>query len=264
MLVITNGSMINKCFKLNFKMNKTVKYITLFVAIVNFMACDFSNNDLEAEYPFNGNLNDYVSAEVGVPIGDISFEKTAFTKGVKFIRSDKFNLIELPNTKLSSKEYTISFFASFEDFENNNSLVFFGNKKESWGNSGLWIYTERNKIAVFQEGQLLIKEDYDNRNEFNSTFIDSKELDVDSMYFFTITYSKNDLKIYVNGLLDSNYKNVKPFTSVNRNILLGIANDPKVKYKFQFNGVMDELKIFNKTLLEEDVMILYKSYNEQN
>ncbi|MEP0212056.1 MAG: LamG domain-containing protein [Cellulophaga sp.] len=240
-------------------MNKNI-YVLSFIFLIS---CTSSrNNKIISEYPFNGNLNDYILAEIALPVGNITFEKTKYTKGLKFKDGKDENYIELPNLKLNKDDYTISFFVLFENFNKTNSVIFLGSKQESWGMAGLWIYNEKNKIAVSQEGQVLINKNYSFKKEYSDQYKLSKELTVRELNYVTITYSKSILKIYINGLLDSEYNGVKPIKDKdNRYFQLGIANDPKVGKKFQFIGVIDELKFFNKELSKEQVLELFTEYN---
>ena len=127
----------------------------------------------------------------------------------------------------------------------------------------MWLYTEQNKLAVFCENQFLIKENYSSNATENPTFANSKNLKEDTFYYVTLTYSKETVTLYVDAKEYAVYHNVKPFSGKERLVLIGIANDTKTGGKFQYEGVLDELKIFNKRLTETKISTLYNSYKRQ-
>ena len=235
------------------------------ISFVFLASCEVSRKDgLSVEYTFNGNLNDYVSAEIAKPFGEISFERTPNTKGLRLLKQneERSSFIKLPNTEINSAEYTISFFVKFDNLKKTNSLLFFGDEEESWGNSGLYIYIEGNKIAVCQQGQILTRQGYSFKEPLNTTFTDSKNIEENKFYLITLTYFESLVEVYLNGVSVALYENVKPLLTKERDLLIGVARDPKQKkYKFQLNGVIDELRIYEKKLSSEQVVSLFDKYS---
>lgn len=229
--------------------------------IIYLLSVSCVNGDgLIANYHLNGNLNDYALASIAEPKGNVNFVKTKHTKGLKYINKKPLSFLVLPDIDLSTKEYTISMMVKFKNFSHNNSLFFFGTKNETWGSSGLWLYTDNNKLAVFQEKQVLSNEKYMQKHEKNTVFINSKSLKTNVLYLTTFTYKNEILTIYLNENEYATYTNVKPIKAKERIALIGIANDPKAKGKFQFEGIIDEIKIYNKSLTKKEVQSLFYSY----
>lgn len=239
-----------------------MKNILLFVVAILLINCS-DKEKLVANYPLNGNLNDYTLARVAQYKGDVNFVKTNHTKGLRYDSKKQISYITLPGIVLNSKEYTISAIINIKSFKHNNSLFFYGSKNESWGNSGLWIYTDKNKITAFQEKQVLNKKKYLNKEKYNNVFTSCKDLESNKDYFITVTYKNKSLFIYIDVKLYANYKNVKPFKNKDRKFVVGIANDPKKGGKFQLDGIIDEIKIFNKSLTNKEITDLYKTYQKK-
>lgn len=238
-----------------------MKQFLLLLVVLYLSSCS-DKEKLIASYPLNGNLNDYALARVAEYKGEVNFVKTRHTKGLRYDNKKPISYIILPEIILNPKEYTISAIINIKSFNHNNSLFFYGSKNESWGNSGLWVYTDRNKITVFQESQVLNKKKYGNKEKYNNTFEACEELDSNKDYFITITYKEELLLIYLNGKLYAKYENVKPLKNKDRNFIIGIANDPKTDGKFQLDGIIDEVKIFNKNLKEAEITDLYNTYQK--
>jgi len=223
--------------------------------------CTISYPDgIIAEYPFNRNLNDYKLAEVAINHGAITFLKNGDNIGLQLIKSQTLNYLELPNIQLNNNEFSIALNINVNSFNHNNSIFFYGSEDETWGTSGLWFYTEQKKIAIYFEDQFLTKKNFNSKAMLNSSFINSKDLEARKDYYLTLTYKDSELKIFVNAEEYAVYHNVKPFSTKKRKVLIGIANDPKEDGKFQYEGVIDELKIYNKCIDKDQIQSLYNSY----
>jgi len=241
-----------------------MKFLFSIIVFVLLNSCTISYpSGIIAEYPFNGNLNDYKLAEVAIDHGAISFKRKANTIGLKLTKGKTLNFLELPNIKLNPTEYTISLFINIKSFDHNNAIFFYGSEEESWGTSGLWLYTDKKKLTVFCENQFLTNKNYSSKAEKNTVFTKSKDLKENQFYFITLSYINEDLTLFVDAKQYAVYHKVKPFSTKNRKALIGIANDPNTKGKFQYEGIIDELKIFNKRLSKAQIKTLYNSYKKQ-
>ncbi len=65
------------------------------------------------------------------------------------------------------------------------------------------------------------------------------------------TYDGNQAKIYVDGVLKSTSTGTPPFTPNADGLFIGRAENPQFPY--WFNGIIDEVRIYNKALKEHDV-----------
>lgn len=235
-----------------------MKYFLVVVFLLLLNNCTISYPDgIIAEYTFNGNLNDYKRAEVAVHHGEIAFAKNKNKIGLKLTKSHEPNYLELPNIHLNNSEFTITLSILIDSFNHNNSIFFYGDDDDTWETSGLWLYTEQQKLAVFVENQFLTKENFNPKAKLNNSFITSENLDANKAYYITLTYKDTELKLFVNAKEYAVYHNVKPFSTKKRKALIGIANNPKTGRKFQYEGVVDNLKIYNKCITEEQIQMLY-------
>lgn len=80
---------------------------------------------------------------------------------------------------------------------------------------------------------------------------------------FTVTYndSNNQMKTYIDGSITSSFSSVTmDYTGITENLRVGARKDLGIP----FNGVIDELSVFNKTFSPDEVSDLYDTQNAGN
>jgi hypothetical protein len=82
-------------------------------------------------------------------------------------------------------------------------------------------------------------------------------LNSDTWYYIVITVNTNDLKMYVDGVL-RNQNNT--FTLTNHAYNLNIGSNYAGDSRF-FNGAIDDVRIYNKVLTENEIKLLYNNKN---
>lgn len=83
---------------------------------------------------------------------------------------------------------------------------------------------------------------------------DSINIQVGQWYNVIFTYDGIDAKLYINGELKSSQTNQGEFTKNNQDLLIGKHGNPL--YPYWFNGVIDEVRIYNRALPKEAVQQL--------
>lgn len=82
---------------------------------------------------------------------------------------------------------------------------------------------------------------------------DSVNIQKNQWYTVVFTYDGTTLRFYVNGALASSIRNSHPitFTPNSYDILIGKHENPQ--YPYYFNGVIDELRIYNRAINNQEV-----------
>jgi Concanavalin A-like lectin/glucanases superfamily len=83
---------------------------------------------------------------------------------------------------------------------------------------------------------------------------DSVIIKTGTWYYLAYTYDGNTAKFYVNGQLKDSVNKQVPFTPNTNDLFIGKHENPPFPY--YFNGVIDELRIYNRALNSEAVMAL--------
>lgn len=75
---------------------------------------------------------------------------------------------------------------------------------------------------------------------------DTVLLQTGKWYNVVYTYDGLVSKLYMNGVLKGSFTKSAPFTANNHNLFIGKHEDPT--YPYYFNGVIDEVRIYNRAL----------------
>lgn len=94
---------------------------------------------------------------------------------------------------------------------------------------------------------------YYGNNQFNSVGAIDRITPVRTQKWMIVvfTYDGNEAKIYVDGVLKEASTITRPFTTNTNDLFIGRVEDPG--YVYPFNGVIDEIRIYNKALKAHEV-----------
>lgn len=76
----------------------------------------------------------------------------------------------------------------------------------------------------------------------------------DQWYYLTYTYDGMTAKYYVDGVFQGSVDNANSFTPNNNDVYIGKHENPAFQY--YFNGIIDELRIYNRVLTPEIILKL--------
>lgn len=199
---------------------------------------------LQAYYAFQGNVQDSSgNGRHGMEYGDINYGDGAVGQAKYFSSGGSYDYVLMPNS-LSPTAYTVSMFARISSVGSHNSLLTLDNSG-AWSGSYFWLFTSNNRLAV-------IHNKIDLRyNAYNAAFLASSTLNDNAIYAISVTYSSSaqTLDVYLNGDLYTHYTNVPSFPSISTQLNVGLA--PADKY--QMNGWIDELRIYDRVLNSSEI-----------
>lgn len=89
----------------------------------------------------------------------------------------------------------------------------------------------------------------------------NQKFDKDKWYFFAITVSKTNMKVYINGNLALNTRLDHTLEVNNQPLLIG--RDMPGRDEF-FHGSMDDLRIYNKTLTASEINKIFMDKSDKN
>lgn len=252
--IFTVGRFTNIALCLNPKHNTHKMKKTLFLLIVALIVVEGFSQDittgLVARYSFCGNLNDdsgnenngqYMGAATPQFVQDVhGAENSAmFFNGF----SDWVNVASSETIDSPVEEATVSCWVNYQ------SLAF-----------GQWvpIFAKTNTTAVLDREYSLGINASTGQIYWHSTYVaQSDELELNTWFHITVTYTPEMLKCYLNGEFIGEAVPVDPL--VGNEEALQIGRDTPVSTDY-FHGVMDEVNVFNRALTAADVMAL-KNYN---
>lgn len=84
--------------------------------------------------------------------------------------------------------------------------------------------------------------------------IDNTPITTGQWYYVAFTYDGLTAKIYINGVLKGAQNRIVNFTDNNNNVYIGKTENPT--YPYYFNGVIDEIRIYNRALPADAIKYL--------
>ena len=212
---------------------------------------DFSNTqsgEMVAYYPFNGNANDESGNNNNGSVHGANLTSDRFgnpNSAYSFNGINDYISVPSSSTLNFQKSITINFWMMIKNFFNREQYVI------SQGS-----YDNRLKISIIPNNHLrwTIKTNSSNNNGIIDLDTET-QLVKDSLYNVTVLYSGSDYEIYLNGNLDS-------FSSWSCSILqtsipLTFAQMLPSDQNYNFNGTLDDIRIYNYALSVEQIKKLY-------
>jgi len=196
-----------------------------------YSADPFGDGSCVAFYPLDGNANDYTgNGHNGEWVGTEQYDTGAIKQAAKF---DGSSYIKLPSpSSLGISRYNFCFALCFKGTGN----IGLGNV---WSDSGSFLYITDSKLEIKCENYVRFTYPFENQQ--------------DKFYF--VVWQNNG--IYLNGKqITSNLH--KPFCSESNQIEIGGVQECYLykQYGGYFNGLIDNVYIFNRALTDEEIKIL--------
>ena len=202
-----------------------------------------------AYYPFDGNLENTINqGDDGIITGDtidstggsISFEDGKLGQAAFF---DGSSGIRLPEGMIKSNQYSVSLWLHPRELTDYTTTFFGATSRESWIS-----FVPKGHEDVKHQSMLWSGEDwYDAGLDMN--------LPVDEWTHIAFTVDKDELSVYVNGEKEysgSDFPNI--FTTSDAVFGLGVNY-----WDLPFEGLMDELLIYDNLVLSEEEIMQYFS-----
>jgi len=201
---------------------------------------------LVAYYPFNGNANDVSGYNHNGEVNGAQLVSDRFGHPNSAYYFDGVNAsIRVPNdsTLNFQRSITVNFWIKVHSFYSREQYpISHGNWTNRWKFS---ITPTSNKIRWTVKSTLSTVKDLDSETR----------LVLDSLYNVTGVYDGSDFEIYINGQLDafSSFSGLINPTSYD----LSIGQDLPTDNNYGFNGVLDDIRIYNYALPLQEIEKLY-------
>jgi hypothetical protein len=185
-------------------------------------------------YQFDGNANDLSGNYNGVWDGTEQYEQGVFGQAAKFDGNSNINIDNFPLSKIKSISLWVN------KLTNDDYNDFFGIENDDNPDAFILSYTN-NGFSL---------EINNNQEQYNPFYIP----ELNRWYFITITIDSSKTNIYLNGSLIKIY-NETPNLVDGMNFNIGSESSNAWRLK---NGLIDQVRIFNKVLSEEEVKKIYQ------
>ena len=256
----TSGEVPSRCYRVDEKVafNNIEPVLSSNSYMVSSVIFDiFNDNSSVALYEFNYNANDTGNNYNGTWSGTEQYATGIAENAAKF--TDNGSKITLNGTSLGdvfngNSEWTISLWFYALDTNNNRSFIA---GDADYKKPGFFIYT--NKIAYFASS---------NGSGWNVLLGDTGSKDIGNTTISINTWYNIVLSRTTSGVYTSYINNNLDFTKTNTTNLVTSSNNMQVgkwgnqSNGYDFNGYIDNLRIFNKALTTQEIETLYTNdYN---
>ena len=253
-----------------------------------FISCDketriVSTAGLLAYYPFNGDIKDYSKNRNH----GIDFSEGVYVSGIKGLAHDfngKTDFIELTNTIDFSNGLTFSFWIKSRGYLNgqNNGCVIskysMAGRRSFFLNSyGYQSQVLRNEVTAtfFPVGSSTAGQEWvssniikDELNRFHTdpdlwSIVKPAALILNTWTYCVVNCTDTHLEIWLNGKLtcSKQRENDIYFDSSDEPMIIGNILHGGEGNNNHLNGSLDELRIYNRSLTKEEILMLYQQQN---
>ena len=257
-------------------MKKISTFILALFLLLSVSGNLFSQVDLSsglvAYYPFNGNA---VDASGNGNDGTVSIGHTYFGAGTPVLTTDRFGNennayyfdkggnIEIPySTVLNPPSISLSWWIYMEEQENNDYMI----SLDRWN---CYKVNLQDINRVFFTTKVI---------DGTDTIINDKDHDGDGLlaeqwYHLAVSYGGGHMKFYIDGTLVKDWDNVPdaPIINISNNpvnLTIGqdlptdvYSDDNPVEWGGFFKGKIDDIKIYNRVLSDDEIFELYTGPN---
>jgi hypothetical protein len=265
MMVFSASSERSGCTKTNTVRDTVIRRDTTVIRdtlrIHDTTACEDLKDGLIAFYPFtNGSLKDSSGLQndiysnnatkatdrFGVANNAYSFNGTSNFMAVK-------NSASL-NPKNISLVTTLKINAFNSDKCENNQVI--GKGWPDYTNGFYWLRfrdlnSDCDPTTPAKTDKVVFTSGYGDNNQRAGAQSDTNFIKVGEWYTVIYTYDGYESRLYVNGKLVNITVKAAAFTPNINDLLIGKHQDPQ--YPYYFNGVIDEVRIYNKALCAEQI-----------
>ena len=198
----------------------------------------FGDNSCVALYQFDNNANDTGGVYNGIEKGNVTYKDGKYNKAIFLNGSDAY--VDLGN-KMSDAYYSFSFWADWNGVNHWERIFDFGEPHGSSWQCLISRDSSTNKLCY--------------RNGNNNIYSDDGCIINNELHFYAVVQDGGDVYFYRDGKLFSEKTTYeRPKTHFRSYCYIGKSNWPS---DHLYRGVIDQLRIFNRALTDEEVKKLY-------
>ena len=247
-------------------------FAATFIVSMLLFSCDKHDSDPDlpqgqiAYYPFNGNADDQSgNGYDGIIHGvELTADRNGNAQSAYYFDGD-LSYIDLGNAvdlKRYMRDYSVTGWISLIEYPvTYNSIIMSNRNPDTDPESGSFIgigglQSSLSKRVEYVQNVTLTEDEYTFDYMSSNT-----QLALNTWYYFCVTYEyhgnlSNIIRIYINGNLESQKLMGEILDPLNIHTFLGC--EPQLyPASYSFNGIMDEIEMYDHALTESEVMILF-------
>lgn len=218
-----------------------------------------ATSGLVANWKFDGDSSESVKGIKVESESNMKYETGIFGKAAVFNGKNSYIETSFDEALLLRNNFTMSFWANNNDAEGKAGTYLQMGKNCGWEFPGHESEFFSSPYTIWLEDgsnvNIKLSNEYINDSVENSEseYFKTKHVDAEEWFLFTVTYDGKTIKLYKDSML-LGQKSYLSGTNINPYGLL-IGADEGLEYFYK--GKMDDLKLFNRALSNDDVKALY-------
>lgn len=245
---------------INLKSLRTLKALAIcsllsIPAVSNAQGCTAPPSDMVGWWPFDGNTDEIVLGYNGILQGGGTYNTGMVLQGYQ--SQSYTDLVEVPdNNDLDlGSEFSIDAWVKIDALNSDNMAIIWK------GNSSGTDYTTPYSILVLRDnipdaGKLAV---VIGDGSSAQVIVSNSALSLQTQHLIAVVSDGQNVNIYINGNLDKTESlNVTPYNSSHPLQIGGVKNLASNKTNF-FNGVIDEVEIFDRAITVSEIIKIYKA-----
>jgi hypothetical protein len=200
-----------------------------------------------AYYPLDGDANDYSGNgrhAMMSGVDDVADARGEPNKAYQFDSGSDIIYVDNSSTLNFQDKITLSFWVKLSNLSDEAFILSHGSWEERW------------KVSVIPDGRLrwTVKTNA-GTIDLDSTF----PLELNQFYHFAVVYTGYSMELYVDGELDNFITHSGLMGTTSKSLTFGRKDEGESKYFLR--GTLDEVRIYNASLLPDDISTLISTWN---
>jgi uncharacterized repeat protein (TIGR02543 family) len=213
-------------------------------------SCDGPTDGLVACYSFDGNANDESSNENHGTVHGATLTEDRFgNAGSAYSFDGQDDYIENDTFVDIDKTITVTGWIKYTSLlPNMYTRTIVGKADNNGSNTGFTLHLKETTGGI-PKVRYIVNDDNGGRSD-----VYTDQIDIDTWYFVAASYDGTEQKIYLDGKLNMSIENLGTIKAATSNLLVGKSDVNRVGY---FQGLIDDIRIYNRALSEQEIKQLY-------
>ena len=185
----------------------------------------------------------------GIEEGNITYNNGQIGKAIQF--DGKTTLVRTPPL-VFTKEFTIAYWLKIDkyvtDYVDHRDNTIFENTKGDTSSSRFAMWFDRN----YRLNGFVRRSEYSGED-----ILSNSTLELNKWNHIIFRKENNQYRIYINGIVDA--EKTITFELLQNATFMGLGDDVPDKGNAKFHGALDEFRIYNRALSEDEIKSLYNS-----
>lgn len=224
-------------------------------------------NGLIAHWNFNGNLNDSHNTHHGIPHNVSTATGKNGLPNTAYYFSDTVSYVTIPyQPDMNLNHLTISAMVKIKTFYTGTcqgNFILTRGQESTNGSYALCAFDNAyNDCTVADTSKYVFYTNINNGGASHTPYQYSPNIVTNTWYCVTSVYNGTELRTYIDGILKStNYPSGTGIIGSSQNDIILGRYLWLPGYPFQFNGYLDDMKLYNRALADSEIVNYCSSFN---